>query len=253
MATERLSRRGVGLITAVLLAAFATAAWMSYVRGVERKAVSGSETVNTWVAKQMIPAGTSADFAIHNNLFTQTPIPRRLLADGAVTNLNQIQGGVSTVTILKGEQIVRARFTSAAEAARLLDIPAGFEAMSVKVDAPPGVAGFIQAHDHVSVLARVRKSQGDQVRFLMQGVEVLAVGSASSQLPPAGARDATNKASTNQSQSNNDTVILTLSVSAPQAEQLGFAILDGDVYFTLLPPGAANAKTPGRTADSLFN
>ncbi|GAC1414004.1 MAG: hypothetical protein NVSMB57_09550 [Actinomycetota bacterium] len=219
MSIGAMSRRSVGLVVAVLLAAFATAAWMSYVRSVERRALTGSANVTVWLAKEAIPAGTSADFAVQRNLLQQQQVPRRILADGAVTNLQDLRGTVASVTILKGEQILRARFVSPQQAGRLLAIPADHQAMAVKVESPPGVAGFVQPRDHVNVIAKVRKQQGDQVRFLMQDVEVLAVGRITTvTVPAAGARDATRKEADPQTQQVFQPVTMTLSVTAAQSE-----------------------------------
>ena len=251
MSVATLSRRGVSLIVALLLAAFATAAWVSYVRSIERRAVQGNANVEIYLAADVIPAGTTAEQADTRKLFVKTPVPKRLVAEGAVTSLPQLRGTVASVTVLKGEQIVRSRFTSPEQAARLLQIPQGLQAMSVEVAAPPGVGGFVQPHDRVSVIAKISPANGQPVvRFLMQDVEVLAMGSRTSAAPPAsGSREAARADAEPQA---TDRMLLTLAVSPFQAEQLAFAVLEGQVYFTLLPPGQKPSTTPGRTAESVF-
>lgn len=251
MSIGTVSRRGVSLIVALLLAAFATAAWVSYVRSIENRAIDGNTTVQVYVAADAIPAGTTAEQADGNKLFVKTGVPKRLVAAGAVTELPALRGTVASVTIQKGEQILRSRFTSPEQAARLLQIPAGLQAMSVEVAAPPGVGGFVQPHDRVSVIAKVAPQNADPlVRFLLQDVEVLAVGSRTSVVAPAsGSREAAREEATPQA---SDRMLLTLAVSPFQAEQLAFAVLEGQVYFTLLPPGSKATGTPGRTAGNVF-
>lgn len=251
MSVGTLSRRGVGLIAALVLAAFATAAWMSYVRSIENKAVRGNQSVLVYVAADVIPAGTSAEVADQRKLFTTTSVPRRLLADGAVTKLSTLRGTVASATVYKGEQILRSRFVSSAQAARLLNIPPDRQAMSVQVEAPPGVGGFIQPNDRVSVLAKVDEGGRAIVRFLLQDVQVLAVGRRTTTTPPSGSREAARNKGSEEPETS-DELLLTLAVTPSQAEQLAFSILEGQVYFTLLPEGAKPAGTPGRTADSLF-
>lgn len=251
MSMATLSRRGVSLIVALLLAAFATAAWVSYVRSIEKRAIDGNATVQIYVAGDAIPAGTTAEQADEKKLFVKTGVPKRLVAESAVTELPQLRGTVASVTIQKGEQILRTRFTSPEQAARLLQIPPGLQAMSVEVAAPPGVAGFVQPHDRVSVIAKVAPQNTDPiVRFLLQDVEVLAVGSRTSAAAPAsGSREAARESAEPQPA---DRMLLTLAVSPYQAEQLAFAVLEGQVYFTLLPPGSKATGTPGRTAGNVF-
>ncbi len=252
MSIGTLSRRSVGLLLAVALAAFATAAWVSYVRSIESKATRGSATVQTYVARESIPAGTTAEFAASKNLFEKAAIPRRLLAQGAVTDLAAIRGRVASSTVVKGEQILLSRFVSAEQAGRLLNIPADKHAFAVEVAAPPGVGGFVRPKDHVSIIAKVDRNDLTEVRFLMQDVEVLAVGLQTTAVPPSsGARESARREQVAEPVAPSK-MIMTLAVTPAQAEQLAFAVLEGQIYFTLLPPNSKPAGTPGRTADSLF-
>lgn len=264
MSTGTVSRRGLGLIVALALAAFATMTWVSYVRSIENKAIKGSSVVKVLIAKESIPAGTSGDFAASKGLFEVASVPRRILAEGAVTNAATLRGRLASTTIVKGEQIVSTRFVSAEQAGRLLNIPADKHAIAVQVDAPPGVAGFIQPKDHVSIIAKIeiRNAAGTgagagnnlaQVRFLMQDVEVLAVGKETTVKPPPSsgarqdARDAQEAATPAQ-----ERLLMTLAVTPAQAEQLAFAVMEGEIYFTLLPVGSKPATTSGRTSDTLY-
>jgi len=261
-------KRTAALVLAVLLAALATMALISYMRGLETKAFAGVESVTAFVAKDNIPADTSADSALSQGLIAKTSIPRKVLAEGAITTLEQIRGQVATVTILKGEQIVAARFAAVAEASGLLPIPAGRQAVTVQTDIPPAVGGFVQPGDHVSVIAKIdvtgaqaarlssslldRSSAASSaalpvtvVHFLLQDVQVLAVGS-----DVAGAAATTDKdAKADAAQSQ---VMLTLAVSPADAERIAYAVMEGQIYFTLLPKGQDAAKTSGRSKANLF-
>ncbi|MGH2830825.1 MAG: Flp pilus assembly protein CpaB [Actinomycetota bacterium] len=250
MTVGTLSKRGVGLLVALLLAAFATAAWVSYVRSIERKAIGGAKTVQIYVAGDVIPAGTTAEQADERKLFVRTAVPRRLVAEGAVTSLPALRGTVASTTIVKGEQILRARFVSPEVAARVLQIPPDHQAMSVEVGAPPGVGGFVGPHDRVNVIAKVQANGTAVVKFVLQDVQVLAVGSRTTASPPSGSRESERREDAGGQAS--ESLLLTLAVTPSEAEQLAFALLEGEVYFTLLPPGAKPSGTPGRTAESLF-
>lgn len=254
MSIATLSRRGVGLIVALLLAAFATAAWVSYVRSIERRAVRAQSSIEVYVAAETIPAGTTAEAADAKKWFVKEPVPRRLVAEGAITKLSTLRGTVAGTTIVKGEQIVKSRFLSPELAGRVLQIPAGMHAIAVEVAAPPGVAGFVQPRDRVSVIANVDVEVGGKneavVKFLLQDVVVLAVGTRTQAAPPpSGSREASRKRDAEQP---SDKLLLTLAVTPWQAEQLAFAVTEGTVYFTLLSESTRSTGTPGRTAESLF-
>jgi len=245
-----MTRRGLGLVVALLLALLATAAMVSYVRSASRRAAGAGSSVAVFIAKDTIPAGTPVHTAVQRGLIVGTKVPQRLVADGAVRSLDEVRGRFAAVTILRGEQIVGSRFTGQIETPRLLPIPADRQAISVEVNAPPGVGGFVQPHDHVSVIAKIDVGGGPRVQFILQDIEVLAVGQRSVQ-PASGGREATRTQSQTQAQPQ-DKVLLTLATTPAQSEQLAFAVLQGDVYFALLPAGQKPALTPGRTAQSEF-
>jgi Flp pilus assembly protein CpaB len=120
--------------------------------------------------------------------------------------------------------------------------------MAVEVGIPPGVAGFIQAKDRVSILAQLSLAAGGgqgvpTVRFLLQDIEVLAVGRRVV-VTADGQSDGQNQPQ--------DRVLMTLALRPAEAEKLAFAIFQGQLYFTLLPPGAKPVRTPGRTPANAF-
>lgn len=264
MKAKGLTKRTGGLLVAILLATIATTALISYVNGLENRAFAGAEMVHVYVAREDIPGGTPADAAVQSAAIARTQIPRKVVAEGAIASLDQIRGQVAAGAIVKGEQIVAARFAPAEQVGSGLPIPEGQQAMSIEVDTPPGVAGFVTAGARVSVLAKLslpaaeaarvtgsRASGGDSavvstVRFLLQNVQVLAVGQSLAYTPENGDRDAARAAEPTQRQ------LLTLALTPEQAEKLGYAIFEGDVYFTLLPQGSKPAATPGRTNQNIF-
>lgn len=257
MAGRSLSRRTIALVVAVVLAGVAAASLASYVRGIERRALRGQEPVDVFVAKDIIPQGVTGDTAISRGLIERATVPRKVAAEDAIRTLEEIKGKVADVTILKGEQIVAPRFVAPSEVrGTTLVVPANRHAMSVAVDIPPGVAGFIQPGDHVSMIAQITIQPGGQSgtsidisRFVVQDVEVLAVGQRVLTTTTTG-EEGQPQATTTVSQSQ---VLLTLALTPAQAEKLALVLFKGQVYFTLLPPGQKPVTTPGRTASNLFS
>lgn len=243
-----MTKRSMVLVAALVFAIIATAALASYVRGVEEETLKDAEAVKALVAKDLITAGTSGAAAASQGLIVDEAIPRRLVAEDIVTSLEEITDLVADVDILKGEQIRASRFVSPQAQGRI-SIPKGRQAMSVEVAIPPGVAGFVNSGDRVSILAQLDVPSGadaapkPRVQFVLQSIEVLAVGRSF-----VNVEGAENSAPTVQQQ-----VLLTLAVTPAEAEKLGFAVFQGAVYFTLLPEGQKPSRTPGRTAANAFS
>lgn len=246
-----LGKRSVALLLAVALAAVATVALVSYVQGLEDRAFEGVETVQVFVAKDTISLGMPAETAIGRGLITRETIPRKFRATGVILSLEQIKGKVAAIRIAKGEQILAERFVAAAQVARGLPIPEDRQAMSFDVDIPRGVAGFIQPGQRISIIASLadtsRNDASERVQFLLQNVEVLAVGSRTV-TSRTDEQQATGRRATRQP----NRVLLTVSLTPRDAEKLAFALFHGEIRLTLLPPGAKSSRTPGRTSDNVF-
>ncbi len=243
------SKRTLAVLSALVLASVATVALWSYVRGVEAQAVQGADDVEAFVAKDVIRAGTSGRDAIAQGLITKSPVPRRNLAEGAIAALDHIQDKVADVDIMKGEQILTARFVAAQDASAL-PIPPEMQAVSVEVGIPPGVAGFIQKGSRVSIVTHVASTgQGGnepRVQYLLQDVQVLNVGQRVVSTPQQGATNGQAQAS------DTSKVLLTLALPPKDVEKLTFAIWNGQLYFTLLPPDQKPVGTTGRTSANIF-
>jgi len=256
-----MSRRTIALVLAVLLAALATIALISYINGLEDKTLEGQTPEDVFVAKQDIPAGVSGDTASQQGLIEKRTVPQKFVPAGAITTLQDISGKIAIVQIFKDEIIVGPRFAAEGTATRVLPIPTGKQAISVQVATAPAVAGFIQPGDKISVMVQINRVaqtangtpiknpalNGPFVHYLLQGIDVLAVGS---RVVSSAAATNANGQPANAEQTG--CCLLTVALTPAQAEQLVFAINNGQIYLTLLPDRAPVASTAGRTATNLF-
>lgn len=246
MAGFSISRRMLAFTAALGLAAVATLSLTSYIQGVETRALRQMDAVEAYVAKDLIPQGTTGEAATAQGLIVRQPIPRGALAEGTIGSLGEIKDKIAAVNILKGEQILSERFVVETAAEGRLAIPEDRQAVSEELGIPPGVAGFVRAGDRVSVVAQLEVSgpagAEPRVQYLLQGVQVLAVGQRIVVEGDARTED--------QLQQR---VLLTLALTPAEVEKLAFAMFNGQIYFTLLPPGQQPAGTPGRTRDSAFS
>ncbi len=249
--------KSIAVVLALVLAAIATYALYAYVQGIEQRAFEDAELVEVFVAQDAIAEGVSASAASEAGFITRRNLPRSAVPEGAVSSLDQIAGLVAQERILADEVLLLARWADPAAIATDMEIPDGFEALSVQVDIPPGVAGFIRAGDRVSVIATVQEpvatteepdgtvteEPGEVLtQYLLQGVEVLAVGQ---RVTTEAGDDGVSEAS--------DAVLLTVALEPVDAERLVFAIQNASLHFTLLPDGATPQTTPGRTLADLFD
>jgi pilus assembly protein CpaB len=256
--------KSVAVVLALVLAGVATFAIFTYVRGIEQRAFEDAELVDVLVAQEVIPAGISAAAASEAGLIARDSRPRATVPEGAITALDQVDGLVTDESILTDEVIVRARWVDPSQASAALDIPEGFEALSVEVTVPPGVAGFVRAGDRVSLIATVQDPEavaldgeedgedGEEpteptgaaqfrTEYLLQGIDVLAVGQ----------RVITEEGEDGVQQAESQ-VLMTVALQPEDAERMVFAIENASLYFTLLPEGAEPQETPGRTLADLF-
>lgn len=261
-----LTRRAIAFIVAIILAIVAAFAVYTYLQDVENRAAEEVDAVIGYVATQRIEPGTLADTAIQLDAIEEREIPRSLLAESAVTDLSQVTGRVVEEVILPGDQLVADRFAAPGQGVEVLTIPPDHQAMSIQVGIPPGVAGFLRAGDHVSVIAylevpledgetvavedpetgetAVAREAGPRAQFVLQDVEVLSVGR---RVPPSDENPA------GGTTADTEATLLTVAVTPVEAERLAFSTLNGQLYLTLLSEDETEpVTTPGRSAETIF-
>ena len=249
MAAVSMSRRTIALIAAVVLAAVATVALVSYIQGVRDDAKGEGTLVPVFVAKDTIPPGKGADAAISEGLIDQVNVQESARVVGTIQSLTEIQGLIAAAAIFPNEQIVTGQFVEAAQAVQSgLDISGNQMAVSFEVGIVPGVANFLNPGDRISILAQMNApggggggASGPRVQFLLQNVLILQIGT----------RTFTEEGA-DTVRRGLDNVVLTVSLNGRFAEKLVFAKLNGQLYLTLLPEGARPQNTPGRTIANAF-
>jgi pilus assembly protein CpaB len=244
--------RVVAVLVAIALAMAATVALVAYAGGADRRAIADQQPVLVYVARSRIAAGTRGEDAQNRGLIERTALPRRAVTGGAVRSLEQLGGRVAAVDIVPGEQLLAARWVGQGEATggRLLAIPEGHQAVSIALDPTRQVSGFVTPGDRVSVVVSLSLPKGGRSqrtsRFLLQDVQVLAVG-ATAQPNPAAQEGRRVGQGRNQSLS-----AVTIAVQPADVERVVFAAENGSLYLSLLPPGQRPVPTRGRTIDNEF-
>jgi pilus assembly protein CpaB len=232
--------RVLAILIAVVLALVATAAMVVYVNGADRRAQIDLEPRRVLVAAQTIPAGTSGEDAQNRKLITVVELPRKSVVSGAVTSLTQLEQQYAAVDIVKGEQLLLQRWVGAEDVAgrRLLQIPENHQAVSLGLDITKQVAGFITPGDKVGLVFSFKKEEGngestDRTNFLLQNVQVLAVGETA--LPNGSSQSG---GRVNQGKGSQNLTAVTLAINKKDVERVVFAAENGSIYLTLMPPNA---------------
>jgi pilus assembly protein CpaB len=268
-----LNRRVIGLLLAIVLAGIATFFLVQYVTSADERAREEEALAEVFVAQADIPAGTTAEAASTQGLIGRDQIAARTVPDGAIGDLDDLTGLVATGPIFPGEIIVAQRFgTTVAQVAGLLEIPEGLQAVTVEAGVSPGLAGFVQPDDLVSVLASVdlpvdvppvqeegedaappetTASGGFTTQYIVQNVSVLAVGQR------VVVPEAEGEQTTGIEQSN-ERYLFTLAMTPDDIEKVVFSTQQGALWFTLVPQPEDEEEepevfvTPGRTLENVF-
>jgi pilus assembly protein CpaB len=127
------------------------------------------------VAARNLTPGT----AIDATSVKLVPWPREALPPGALSDPKQVQGQVTTQSVIENQPIVAAMLLERGKSGGVLPflIPSGMRAMSIPVTPVSDMAGMILPHTRVDVLVTCGEGSGpsDRTRIVLQNEEVVAV------------------------------------------------------------------------------
>ena len=228
--------RGLVVFLALILATLATAGVFMYSRGVKEDVQTGGTMVPVVVTKVDIPARSDMDQLIRDDQFRIIQVPASVVVNGAVTSVDQLAGKNNSVAILAGEQIPVARISGDVPGGALA-IPEGMQAITVSLDASRGVAGAINAGDHVTIYSTFKDAprKGGTVNetvtsVLVPTAELLAVFRPLSSSTFGGGEEPTSGEQVPGS------LTVTLALTPEDAQRFVFSMETGSTWFGLLPP-----------------
>jgi pilus assembly protein CpaB len=138
----------------------------------------GPETVRVLVAKQALSYGAT----LQPENLQWVEWPKAAVPPGAFTSVEALLGesGDQSRIVLRsiepGEPVLEGKITKFGESPRMsMNLSAGMRAVSLKIDAVSGVAGFVAAGDRVDILL-IRTLEGQLVSsVILQDITVIAV------------------------------------------------------------------------------
>jgi pilus assembly protein CpaB len=225
-----MGRRSILLISALAVAALGTALVFVYANQARTAGLAAAEPVQVLVASDTIAAGTSGSSLVEAGSVELQTLPSAAVPANALSDLQPVSGLFTASVIYPGQVLLAPMFTSP-DAVTALSLPEGTMGVSVSLEDPNRVAGFVTPGSEVAVFATVQTDGNWQTNVLLDRVKVVAVGPSTVATRTQSTEDGTNTEEI-------PTAILTLAVSEEQAKRLVFADSEGSLHFALLDPSS---------------
>jgi len=224
-----MNRRIVMLILALTLAIAGAGLLFVYANQADKRADERYDAVSVLKAVDVIAPGESIESAMGAGKIDSVSVSQQDRLPSALTETTQLAGLVATTTIYPGEQIIPEKFGSQAEG-NSLPIPDDKVAVSVSLSDPARVAGFVTTSSEVAIfVSGTDLDSGKPVtQLLLKRVPVIGVGSTS--VTSTTTTDESGAQTTEQLPST----LLTLAVSAEEAQKIIYASANGSLSFALL-------------------
>ncbi|HEV8452829.1 MAG TPA: Flp pilus assembly protein CpaB [Gaiellales bacterium] len=237
------SSRSGTLVLGGLAALAAGALLLIYVSQVRQDANSQSATVSVLVANKLIPQNSSGDVIASQKWYTAVSTPKDQVKDGAITDPASISGKIASHDIYPNQQMTTSDFTDAPTDAVTTKLTKNQRAISIPLDSAAGLTPFLQAGDHVDIMAGFNvipigpngaplngNSQARPVeKVIAQDIKVLEVPSTTS--------------SSTAGSSNSGNIVV--QVTDQQAWDIAFAINNGTVFLAGAPQAGIDSSKPG--------
>ena len=243
-------RRLLAAALALLLAVTGTVVLLAYVQGADSRALAGVRTVDVLVVDQPVPEGTPAEDL--GALVRTEQVPAKAAVNGRVTDLAALSGEVATTDLQPGEQLLTSRFAAPASLRTpgTVAVPAGTEEVSVLLEPQRAVGGRLAAGDEVGVF--LSQTEPVTTHAVLHRVLVTQVQGA----PAPAAANASEQPDTRTASAGTpaptSSLMVTLALTAEQAESVVFGAEHGTLWLSLEPADADLAGTGVVTPDNVY-
>ena len=227
----------LGLIGAILI--------VFYVQGADQRALAGTVTRPVLVVEKPISAGTPV--AEMGGSVTVKNMPVAALASGAMATLQSAPNTVAAIDLVPGEQVLRSRLIdpSSLQSPGTVAVPTGLQEVTVLLGPDRTVGARIRAGQSVGVFVSFpgAGTVAAMTQLLLQKVLVTSIQGAPAQ-PTSGGSTAT------AAPTGSD--LVTLALSAADAEKIIFSAENGSLWMSSQPAGATESTTRGVTREGIF-
>lgn len=256
-----MNRRIIGIVGALALASLGTLALVSYVQSARDEVLTAESLVDVWVVKSAIAEGTpAADIA---SSLERAEVPGKVRAEGSVGDLDDLDGLVSEMELLPGEQLVKSRFVTPA-VARQGDVPSNLHQVTIELPPERAVGGRVRAGDTVGVLIsfepfdlegqvpdgeggveQLKGKTGNTTHMALHKVLVASVqiGPNAAGVPAVSGEEGAPVNVSKVESAPTESLLVTLALDAPSVEELVFAAEYGSIWLTAEPADAPEDGT----------
>lgn len=228
-----MGRRIVAIFAAALVALVGVGAVLIYARGADARAVAAQQPVDVYVAKAIVPSGTTLKDAVQSGLVIKTSVAAKGRPQGALSGVDSSNGGLFALSdIQPGEYVLADAFGVKPVGTKAINVPAGQVAVSIALSDPARVGTFLTPGSHVVLYntyeeGKAGSDASTETRVLLGDVLVIAMGEAS--LTPT-APNGGNDDDAAQPQAG---ALLTVAVAPTDATRLVHGIQTGRLYAAL--------------------
>ena len=238
-----MNRRVLAAIAAVILAALGGVLLTTYVQNADARALAGTQPVDVLVATKPIAKGTSVQEA--RSAMSVTKIPAVAVVQGSVSNVADLPvGSIAGADLAVGEQVLASRFVdpSSDEVNDIVTVPKGMQQLSFQLEPERVIGSRLQAGDTVGIAgsfeiknAKAANSEAIQTtKLILNRVLVTRV---------QGVLASNSKDGEATAEAPSDSVMVTVAVTAGDAEKIIFAKEWGKIWLTLQRANTDNSSS----------
>jgi pilus assembly protein CpaB len=259
------NRRVLILVIATALAGLTAFLTFHYANSADERAFKGAELVEVFVVKKDIPKGLPGERALDEGYIGKESIPRKFFPAQAITNPQQLRGQVALAGLSTGVPVVDGNFVEprVAQESFAQRLGKDQQAVTLSVSDVQAVARLVVPGDRVNLMLTMDKEAapgapgapagvaGKETRFVIQNVQVLAVGN-STTLQPGEANGEPQPLAAGVAKTA-DSGLMTFAVPAIDAERVVHASQVGAIHLTLVPPDYTPAPVAPVNNGNLFS
>jgi len=238
MMTRVLTSRFGAAGAAVVLALAAAALVVVYMQNHDTGLKTSSGDVTVLVATRTIPEFTPANQVVDAKMFREDKVSADAVADGAITDPDQLKGLVARNDVYPGEQLTTNQFQRSDTTNVAVKLQPDQRAIAFPVDPASGMIGQLQSGDHVDVVATFDVIPVGKNGVPLTGAQAIPL----TRTIVSNALVLTAPASSSGTTSHGDSAhgpSLTLAIQTDEVNSILFAQQKGSIWFALRPPGSA--------------
>lgn len=160
-----MKKQVIAIVIAALLALLAVGALVVYANNADDRALEGTETVEVLQATEDIAVKTPvAEIADKVKL---VKVPKSVQIPGALTSLDDLEGQVTKVALVAGDQLSEAKFDAPESVKGPAALPDGMQELTLQVDGARLVGGAVKVGDRVGVYTTYGTTTANPINQLL--------------------------------------------------------------------------------------